>query len=42
MEDILNGFNTDEEDVGEAVNVNQDPLGIKKADFELIKIINIL
>ena len=42
MEDILNEFNIDEEDVGEAVNVSQDPIGIKKTDFELLKIINIL
>ena len=42
MEDILNGFNRDEEDVEEADNKNQEPLGIKKANFELLKIIQIL
>lgn len=42
MEDILNEFNANEENVEDEVNVNQDPLGIKKADFELLKIIQIL
>ena len=39
MEGILNGFNKDEENVEDEVNVNLDPLGIKKEDFELLKII---
>ena len=39
MEGILNGFNTDDENVEDEVNVNLDPLGIKKEDFELLKII---
>ena len=42
MGDLLNGFNTDNESVEDEVNVNLDPLGIKKADFELLKIIQIL
>ena len=42
MEGILNGFNTDDENVEDEVNVNLDPLGIKKEDFELLKIIQIL
>ena len=29
MEDILNGFNTDEEYIEEDLNENEDPLGIK-------------
>ena len=42
MEGILNGFNTDDINVEDEVNVNLDPLGIKIEDFELLKIIQIL
>ncbi len=42
MEGILNGFNTDDINVEDEVNVNLDPLGMKKEDFELLKIIQIL